>query len=58
MFLRISLISLILGLTTPVIVNAQPAHSLIIHSDENRKYCNDGYTWDATDKMCLADPGR
>lgn len=58
MFLRFALLPLILGLTTPIIANAKSAHSLVIHSDDNRKYCNDGYTWDATENMCLADSYR
>ncbi|WP_299352913.1 hypothetical protein [uncultured Shimia sp.] len=58
MFLRIALLPLIFGLSVPAIANAKPSHSLVIHSEENRKYCNDGYTWDATDKMCMADPRR
>ena len=60
MFLRIALLPLLLGLTSPIVANAttKPATSLVIHSEENRKYCNDGYTWDAVEKMCMADALR
>lgn len=42
----------------PVLSYAKPITSLTIHSDDNRKYCNDGYSWDATDKMCMPDNGN
>lgn len=55
MFLRIALLPLLLGMTTPFIANATPVNSLVIHSEGNRANCNDGYTWDAADQICLAD---
>ena len=58
MFLRIALLPLLLGLSTPVLATTKASTSLVIHSEENRKYCNDGYTWDAVEKMCLADNNR
>lgn len=42
----------------PVLSYAKPITSLTIHSEENRKYCNDGYSWDARDKMCMPDNGN
>lgn len=32
--------------------------TLTIFSDENRENCNDGYYWDAKEKMCIADTLR
>ena len=42
----------------PVLSYAKPITSLTIHSEDNRKYCNDGFSWDETDKMCLPDNGN
>ncbi|MEQ9694069.1 hypothetical protein [Shimia sp. SDUM112013] len=45
--------------TLPVLAQAQPITSLTIHSEENRKHCNDGFTWSTLEGgMCLADNGR
>nr|WP_319948831.1 hypothetical protein [uncultured Shimia sp.] len=46
------------ALTIPAMAQAQPITSLTIHSDENREYCNDGFSWDAAEKMCMPDNGR
>ena len=49
--------------TLPALAQAQllpKGHfsTLTIFSDENRENCNDGYYWDAEEKMCMADTLR
>lgn len=58
MFLRIALLPLVFGLTVPAVLNAKPINSLVIHSDDTRENCNDGFYWDSTEKSCMVDDSR
>lgn len=56
--MRIPLVFISLLIATPAI--AEPLHStpLTIHSDTIRENCNDGYWWNASEKMCMPGNGR
>lgn len=47
--------------TLPALATAKPLphlYTFTIFSDDNRENCNDGYFWDAAEKMCIADTTR